>query len=150
MYERFTDRSKKVMQLANQESRKLNHKHIGAEDILLGLIDEGSGVAAHVLKNFNLNTRLNTRRIRIEVEKNVPAVSGIVKGKLPLTSHAQKVIDNAMEEAHLLKHHYVGTEHLLLGLLRIKESLAVKILEDLELSVEDIRDEVLNLLGHGL
>ncbi|MCH9654310.1 MAG: hypothetical protein K0U86_18675 [Planctomycetes bacterium] len=146
-YERFTDRSRKVMQLANQEAQLFNHGHLDTEHILLGLINEGAGVAAHVLKNLNLNFR----RIRLEVEKNRPAVSLPVRlGMLPLTSHAEKVIENAMEEAQLLKHNYVGTEHLLLGLLREKDCLAVKVLEDLGLSIEEIRNEVLNILGHGL
>lgn len=147
MYERFTDRANKVMQLAHQESQRLKHEHFGTEHILLGLIKEGSGVAAHILKNFNLNLRC----IRLEVEKNIQSVPEMVTmGELPQTSHAKKVIENAMEEAQLLNHNYVGTEHLLLRLLREEEGLAVKILEDLGLSIEETRNEVLNLLGHGL
>ena len=150
--EQYTDRSKKVMGLANQEAQLLNLEYIGAEHILLGLINEGSGVAGHVLKHCcKMNFRLIIRRVRLEVEKNRPAISlPVTLGKLPLTSHVEKVIENAMEEAQLLKHNYVGTEHLLLGILREKDCLAVKVLEDFGLSIEEIRNEVLNILGHGL
>ncbi len=146
MYERFTDRSRKVMSLANQDSQRFNHEHLGTEHILLGLIDEGAGVAAHILKNLNLSSR----RVLREIEKRQAVPQMFTKGRLPQTVHAKNVIENAMEEAQLLKHNYVGTEHLLLGLLRKKNCLAVKVLEDLGLSIEEIRNEVLNLLGHGL
>lgn len=146
MYERFTNRAKKVMNIANRDSQRLNHEHLGTEHILLGLIDEGTGVAAHVLKKFDLSSR----RIRQEIKKNVQTVSEIVSmDKPPQTSHAKKVIENAMVEAQHLKHNYVGTEHLLLGLLREEDSLAVKVLQDLGLNIEETRNEVLKILGHG-
>ncbi len=147
MYERFTDRARKVMQLANQEAQRFNHEYIGTEHVLLGLVKEGSGVAANVLKNLEVDLR----KIRIEVEKIVQSGPDMVTmGKLPQTPRAKKVIEYAMEEARNLNHNYVGTEHLLLGLLREQEGVAAQVLMNLALKLEDVRDEVLNLLGHGL
>ena len=147
MYERFTDRARKVMQLANQEAQRFNHEYIGTEHILLGLVKEGSGVAANVLKNLEVDLR----KIRIEVEKIVQSGPDMVTmGKLPQTPRAKKVIEYAMEEARNLNHNYVGTEHLLLGLLREQEGVAAQVLMNLALKLEDVREEVLNLLGHGL
>lgn len=147
MYERFTDRARKVMQLANQEAQRFNHEYIGTEHILLGLVKEGSGVAANVLKNLDVDLR----KIRIEVEKIVQTGPDMVTmGKLPQTPRAKKVIEYAMEEARNLNHNYVGTEHLLLGLLREQEGVAAQVLMNLGLKLDDVRDEVLNLLGHGI
>ena len=147
MYERFTDRARKVMQLANQEAQRFNHEYIGTEHMLLGLVKEGSGVAANVLKNLEVDLR----KIRLEVEKIVQTGPDMVTmGKLPQTPRAKKVIEYAMEEARNLNHNYVGTEHLLLGLLREQEGVAAQVLMNLGLKLEDVREEVLNLLGHGL
>ncbi|MBW3539815.1 MAG: ATP-dependent Clp protease ATP-binding subunit [Planctomycetes bacterium] len=147
MYERFTDRARKVMQLANQEAQRFNHEYIGTEHILLGLVKEGSGVAANVLKNLEVDLR----KIRLEVEKIVQSGPDMVTmGKLPQTPRAKKVIEYAMEEARNLNHNYVGTEHLLLGLLREQEGVAAQVLMNLGLKLEDVREEVLNLLGHGV
>ncbi len=147
MYERFTDRARKVMQLANQEAQRFNHEYIGTEHVLLGLVKEGSGVAANVLKNLDVDLR----KIRLEVEKIVQSGPDMVTmGKLPQTPRAKKVIEYAMEEARNLNHNYVGTEHLLLGLLREQEGVAAQVLMNLGLKLEDVREEVLNLLGHGL
>ena len=115
MYERFTDRARKVMQLANQEAQRFNHEYIGTEHILLGLVKEGSGVAANVLKNLDVDLR----KIRLEVEKLLQSGPDMVTmSRLPQTPRAKKVIEYAMEEARNLGHNYVGTEHILLGLLR--------------------------------
>ena len=147
MYERFTDRARKVMQLANQEAQRFNHEYIGTEHILLGLIKEGSGVAANVLKNLDVDLR----KIRLEVEKLVQSGPDMVTmGKLPQTPRAKKVIEYSMEEARNLNHNYVGTEHILLGLLREQEGVAAQVLMNLGLKLEDVREEVLNLLGHGM
>jgi ATP-dependent Clp protease ATP-binding subunit ClpC len=147
MYERFTDRARKVMQLANQEAQRFNHEYIGTEHILLGLIKEGSGVAANVLKNLDVDLR----KIRLEVEKLVQSGPDMVTmGKLPQTPRAKKVIEYSMEEARNLNHNYVGTEHILLGLLREQEGVAAQVLMNLGLKLEDVREEVLNLLGHGV
>lgn len=146
MYERFTDRARKVMQLANQEAQRFNHEYIGTEHILLGLVKEGSGVAANVLKNLEVDLR----KIRLEVEKLVQSGPEMVTmGKLPQTPRAKKVIEYSMEEARNLNHNYVGTEHILLGLLREQEGVAAQVLMNLGLKLEEVREEVLNLLGHG-
>jgi ATP-dependent Clp protease ATP-binding subunit ClpC len=147
MYERFTDRARKVMQLANQEAQRFNHEYIGTEHILLGLVKEGTGVAANVLKNLDIDLR----KIRLEVEKIVQAGPDMVTmGKLPQTPRAKKVIEYSIEEARTLNHNYVGTEHLLLGLLREQEGVAAQVLMNLGLKLEDVREEVLNLLGHNM
>ena len=147
MYERFTDRARKVMQLANQEAQRFNHEYVGTEHVLLGLVKEGSGVAANVLKNLDVDLR----KIRLEVEKLVQSGPEMVTmGRLPQTPRAKKVIEYSMEEARNLNHNYVGTEHILLGLLREQEGVAAQVLMNLGLKLEEVREEVLNLLGHGL
>src|SRR6187401_2691723 len=111
MYERFTDRARKVMQLANEEAQRLNHEYIGTEHILLGLIKEGSGVAANVLKNLDMDLT----KVRFEVERMVqPSPNVGMPGKLPQTPRAKKVIEYAIEEARDFNHNYIGTEHILL------------------------------------
>ena len=147
MYERFTDRARKVMQLANQEAQRFNHEYIGTEHMLLGLVKEGTGVAANVLKNLEVDLR----KIRLEVEKLVQSgPEMITMGKLPQTPRAKKVIEYSMEEARNLNHNFVGTEHILLGLLREQEGVAAQVLMNLGLKLEEVREEVLNLLGNGL
>src|SRR5262245_18436729 len=116
MYERFTDRDRKIMQLACQEAQRFNHEYIGTEHMLLGLIKEGSEVAANVLKNLDIDLS----RVRSEAEKIVqtgPGSEMVTMGKLPQTPRAKKVIESSIEEVRNLNHNYVGTEHLLLGLL---------------------------------
>ena len=147
MFERFTDRARKVMALANQEAQRFNHEYIGTEHILLGLVKEGSGVGATVLKNLDVDIK----KLRLEVEKLVKSGPDMVTmGKLPHTPRAKKVIEYAIEEARSLNHNYVGTEHLLLGLLRESEGIAAQVLMNLGLRLEDVRQEVLNLLGAGV
>src|SRR5437868_5636290 len=147
MFERFTDRARKVMALANQEAQRLNHEYIGTEHILLGLVKEGSGVGANVLRNLDVDLR----KVRLEVEKLVKAGPEMVTmGKLPQTPRAKKVIEYAIEEARNLNHNYVGTEHLLLGLLREHDGVAAQVLMNLGLKLEEVREEVLNLLGAGV
>jgi ATP-dependent Clp protease ATP-binding subunit ClpC len=146
MFERFTDRARKVMALANQEAQRFNHEYIGTEHILLGLVKEGSGVGANVLKNLDVDLR----KVRLEVEKLVKAGPEMVTmGRLPQTPRAKKVIEYAIEEARNLNHNYVGTEHLLLGLLREHDGVAAQVLMNLGLKLEEVREEVLNLLGAG-
>src|SRR5213080_793493 len=147
MFERFTDRARKVMALANQEAQRFNHEYIGTEHILLGLVKEGSGVGANVLKNLDVDLR----KVRLEVEKIVQTGPDMVTmGKLPQTPRAKKVIEYSIEEARNLNHNYVGTEHLLLGLIREQEGVAAQVLMNLGLKLDDVRAEVLNLLGHDL
>lgn len=144
MYERFTDRARRVMQLANQEAQRFNHEYIGTEHILLGLVKEGSGVAANVLKNLDIDLR----KVWLEVEKIVQSGPDMVAmGKLPQTPRAKKVIEYAIEEARNLNHRYVGTEHLLLGLIREQEGVGAEVLMNLGLQLDQIRDEVISLLG---
>ncbi|MHC4221250.1 MAG: ATP-dependent Clp protease ATP-binding subunit [Planctomycetota bacterium] len=147
MFERFTDRARKVMALANQEAQRFNHEYIGTEHILLGLVKEGSGVGATVLKNLDVDIK----KLRLEVEKQVKSGPDMVTmGKLPQTPRAKKVVEFAIEKARALTHNYVGTEHILLGLLRESEGIAAQVLMSLGLKLEDIRQEVLNLLGAGV
>jgi len=147
MFERFTDRARKVMALANQEAQRFNHEYIGTEHVLLGLVKEGSGVGATVLKNLDVDIK----KLRLEVEKMVKSGPEMVTmGKLPQTPRAKKVIEYAIEEARSLNHNYVGTEHILLGLLRETEGIAAQVLMNLGLKLEDVRQEVLNLLGAGV
>jgi ATP-dependent Clp protease ATP-binding subunit ClpC len=147
MFERFTDRARKVMALANQEAQRFNHDVIGTEHILLGLVKEGSGVGATVLKNFDVDIK----KLRLEVEKHVKSGPDMVTmGKLPQSPRAKKVIEYAIEEARALNHNYVGTEHILLGLLRESEGIAAQVLLSLGLKLEEVRQEILNLLGAGV
>jgi ATP-dependent Clp protease ATP-binding subunit ClpC len=147
MYERFTDRTIKVMQLANEEAHRLNHEYIGTEHLLLGLVKLGSGVADQVLKNL----QIEPRKIRTEIEKIVQfGPDPVMMGKLPQTPRAKKVIEYAILEARNLKHNYVGTKHLLLGLMREQDGVAAQVLVNLGLTLEDARDEVLRLLGHSV
>jgi ATP-dependent Clp protease ATP-binding subunit ClpC len=135
------------MALANQEAQRFNHEYIGTEHILLGLVKEGSGVGANVLKNLDIDLR----KVRLEVEKLVKSGPDMVTmGKLPQTPRAKKVIEYAIEEARALNHNYVGTEHLLLGLLREHDGVAAQVLMNLGLKLEEVREEVLNLLGAGV
>ena len=146
MFERFTDRARKVMALANQEAQRFNHEYIGTEHILLGLVKEGSGVGANVLKNLDVDLR----KVRLEVEKLVKSGPDMVTmGKLPQTPRAKKVIEYAIEEARNLNHNYVGTEHLLLGLLREHDGVAAQVLMNLGLKLEEVREEVLREARRG-
>ncbi|EFK96345.1 protein containing Clp, N-terminal domain [sediment metagenome] len=146
MYERFSDRAKKALQLANQEACRFNHEFIDPEHVLLGLIREGSGIAASVLKEMDVDLR----KIRSEVGKSLKEGSNLVTmGKLPLTPRAKKHIEYSMEEAKGLHHNYVGTEHILLGLLREEEGVAAKVLTDLGLSYDKVKQKVLTLLGQN-
>nr|WP_205847986.1 ATP-dependent Clp protease ATP-binding subunit [Anaerohalosphaera lusitana] len=135
------------MALANQEAQRFNHEYIGTEHILLGLVKEGSGVGANVLKNLDVDIK----KLRLEIEKLVKSGPDMVTmGKLPQTPRAKKVIEYAIEEARALNHNYVGTEHILLGLLRETEGIAAQVLMNLGLKLENVRQEVLNLLGAGV
>ncbi|MBT3278246.1 MAG: ATP-dependent Clp protease ATP-binding subunit [Phycisphaerales bacterium] len=146
MFERFTERARKVRSLANQEAQHFNHEYIGTEHILLGLVKEGSGVGANVLKRLGVELH----KVRMEVEKLVkPGPDMVTMGKLPHTPRAKKVFEYSIEEARALNHNYVGTEHLLLGLLRESEGIAAQVLLNLGIRLDEVRDEVLNLLGAG-
>jgi ATP-dependent Clp protease ATP-binding subunit ClpC len=144
MFDRFTDRAKKVMNLARQEAQRFNHEYLGTEHILLGLVQEGSGVAANVLKNMGIDLS----KIRAEVEKIVKTgPSMVTMGQLPFTPRAKKVLELSVEEASNLGHNYIGTEHLLLGLIKENEGIAAQVLMNLGIKLEDVREEVLDFLG---
>ena len=144
MFDRFTDRARKVMNLAKQEAQRLNHEYIGTEHILLGLIQEGSGVAASVLKNLGIDMK----KIRSEIEKIVKGSPTMVTmGSLPFTPRAKKVLELSLEEASQLGHNYIGTEHLLLGLIKENEGIAARVLTNLGVKLEEVREEVLEFLG---
>lgn len=144
---RFTDRARTVLQLAQQEAQRFRHDYIGTEHVLLGLIKEGRGVAANVLKNLDVDLRL----ARIEVEKLVEPSPDpeAPTGKLPHTPRTKRVLEYAIEEARLLGHNYVGTEHLLLGLIRTEDGVAAQVLLNLKVSVVAVRQEILLLLGQN-
>lgn len=143
-YERFTDRARKVMQFAHQEALRFNHEYVGTEHILLGLIKEGTGVAANILKKLGIDLRA----MRLEVEKLVSSGPDLVTmGRLPQTPRAKKAVEYAIQEARRLKHNYVGTEHLLLGLLKEHDGVAAQVLMNLGHKLGDVREEVLATLG---
>ena len=144
MFNRFTERARKVILLAKEEAKRFNHDYIGTEHILLGLIREGEGVAAAVLQKLGLSPE----KIRLEVEKLVQSgPSTMVSGDIPFTPKAKKVIELAMDEARNLGHNYIGTEHLLLGLIREGEGIAAQVLVNLGLDLGKVRQEVMELLG---
>src|SRR5688572_9144651 len=145
MFEKFTERARKVMGLARQEAQRLNSEFIGTEHILLGIIQEGGGVAAKVLKNL----QVDLKRIRQEIEKLItPSTSPTVTlGQLPFSPRAKRVIELASEAASQLGHDVIGTEHLLLGLLKENEGIAAQVLTNLGLKLDEVRDMVLEVLG---
>lgn len=144
MYERFTDRAHKVMHLANQEARRSGHDFVGTEHILLALAREGVGHAATVLKQHDITLF----KIYLEIERLVPPGPHADRvGKLPQSPRVKKVIEHAIAEARHYNRNYVGTEHVLLGLMREEESVAAQVLSSLGLRLEEIRDDVRQVLG---
>ena len=141
----FTDRVRKVLQMAREEAARLHHEYVGTEHILLGLIREGEGVAAAVLANLNVDLEEIQQKIEDTVKKGKAA--GVGGQDLPYTSRAKKVLELAMSEARELNHSYVGTEHLLLGLLREEKGIAAQVLTDAGVNLEQARAETLRLLG---
>lgn len=147
MFDKFTERAKKVINLAREEAGRLGHDYIGTEHILLGLIREGGGVAAAVLENLGLDLE----RIKLEVEKSITMGGGtLTLGEVPFTPRAKRVLELAVEEAQTLGHNYIGTEHLLLGLIREGEGVASKVLEQFNLRIDKAREMTIYLLGGNL
>ncbi|HEX5819887.1 MAG TPA: ATP-dependent Clp protease ATP-binding subunit, partial [Gemmatimonadales bacterium] len=144
----FTDRVRKVLQMAREEAARLHHEYVGTEHILLGLIREGEGVAAAVLQNLNVDLEEIQQKIEETVKKGKAAAAA--GPDLPYTSRAKKVLELAMTEARELNHSYVGTEHLLLGLLREEKGIAAQVLTDAGVSLEQSRAETLRLLGSDM
>ena len=143
MFERFTEKAIKVIMLAQEEARRLGHNFVGTEQILLGLIGEGTGVAAKVLKSLGVNLKDS----RIEVEKIIGRGSGFVAVEIPFTPRAKRVLELSLEEARQLGHNYIGTEHLLLGLIREGEGVAARVLEKLGIDLSKVRTQVIRMLG---
>src|SRR5713226_5877332 len=141
-YDKFTERARKVLSLAQEEAQRFQHNYIGTEHLLLGLVRDGEGVAAKVLSN--LGVELN--KVRDAVEFIVGRGDRIVLGEIGLTPHAKKVIELAVDEAHRLNHHYIGTEHLLLGLVR-EGGIAVGALESLGVNLEKVRTQTIQALS---
>jgi len=147
MFNRFTERARKVIILAKEEARRFNHDYIGTEHILLGLIREGEGVAAAVLQKLEVSLE----NIRLEIEKLVqPGPATQIIGDIPFTPRAKKALELAAEEARSLGHNYIGTEHLLLGLIREGEGIASQVLLNLGMDLNSVRNEVMSLLGSAL
>ncbi len=147
MFNRFTERARKVIILAKEEAKRFNHDYIGTEHILLGLVREGEGVAATVLEKMGVSLE----NIRIEIEKLVqPGPATQIIGDLPFTPRAKKALELAAEEARSLGHNYIGTEHLLLGLIREEEGVASQVLLNLNLDLSTVRNKVMEVLGSEL
>jgi len=145
MYERFTDSARKVMQLAEQEAMRLNHEYVGTEHLLLGLVKAGNCVGVTVL----LNVGVELGQIQAEIGQIPAGPELVTMGELPHTPRAKRVIEYAIDEAGNLGHNWVGSEHLLLGRIREQDGVAGQILRNMGLKLEDVRQEVLNVLGQG-
>jgi ATP-dependent Clp protease ATP-binding subunit ClpC len=146
MSNRFTERAQRVILIAQEEAKRLNHDYVGTEHLLLGLIALGEGVAAQVLANLGVDLR----RVRSEIEKIVGTGDNVMLlGEIPFTPRAKKVLELAVEEAQNMGHNYVGTEHLLLGLIREEEGVAARVLENIGVRLDVVREEVISLLGEG-
>src|SRR3954463_14122157 len=144
----FTERVRKVLAMAREEAARLHHEYVGTEHILLGLIREGEGVAATVLQNLSVELDEIQQKIEETVKKGKAAQT--TGPALPYTSRAKKVLELAMSEARELSHSYVGTEHLLLGLLREEKGIAAQVLTDAGVSLDVARAETLRILGTEL
>ena len=145
MFERFTDRARRVVVLAQEEARMLNHNYIGTEHILLGLIHEGEGVAAKALESLGISLDA----VRQQVEEIIGQGQQAPSGHIPFTPRAKKVLELSLREALQLGHNYIGTEHILLGLIREGEGVAARALESLGISQEAVRRQVQEMIGQG-
>jgi ATP-dependent Clp protease ATP-binding subunit ClpC len=143
MFERFTEKAIKVIMLAQEEARRLGHNFVGTEQILLGLIGEGTGIGPKVLKSMGVNLK----DARVEVEKIIGRGSGFVAVEIPFTPRAKRVLELSLEEARQLGHNYIGTEHLLLGLIREGEGVAARVLENLGVDLSKVRSQIIRSLG---
>ncbi|MGB9810724.1 MAG: Clp protease N-terminal domain-containing protein, partial [Dictyoglomus turgidum] len=146
MMDKLTQRAYRVLLLAQEEARRLNYSTVGTEHILLGLIREEGGIAAQVL----INLGLDLNQLRNEIERLIGRGDGTSYGALPFTSRAKKVLEYASESAQELNHNYIGTEHLLLGLLKEGEGVAAHVLEGMGVRLEDVTIEILKLLGEPI
>src|SRR5215204_4789093 len=144
-FDKFTERARKVLTLAQEEAQRFNHNYIGTEHLLLGLVREGDGVAARVLTNMGVQLP----KVRSAVEFIIGRGEGAVIGEIGLTPRAKKVIELAVDEARRLDHSYIGTEHLLLGLVREGEGIAAGVLESLGVNLEKVRGETTRILAQS-
>ena len=143
MFKRFTERARKVIILAREEADNYRHEYLGTEHILLGVLKDGGGIAIAVLQKLGVDPK----QLRLELERNLPkSTSGPVEGDIPFTPKAKKVLEYAVEEARLMGHNYIGTEHLLLGIVREKDGLAAKILGSFGVKLQQTREQTINLL----
>src|SRR5664279_1003920 len=143
MFERFTERARKVVVLAQEEARDLKHNYIGTEHLLLGLLREGDGVATRVLGTLEVALE----DVRGEVMRIVGEGDHETQGQIPFTPRAKKVLELALREALSLGHNYIGTEHVLLGLVRESEGVAARILNDLDVDADRVRQEIMRVLA---
>src|SRR5512136_2732546 len=143
MFERFTERARQVIVLAQEEARALRHNYIGTEHLLLGLLREADGVAARVLGSLEVNLD----EVRADVARIVGEGDSESQGQIPFTPRAKKVLELALREALSLGHNYIGTEHILLGLMRESEGVAARILNDLDVDADRARQEVMSVLS---
>jgi len=143
MFKRFTERARRVIILAREEAERHHHEYLGTEHILLGMLKDGGGIAITVLQKAGLSID----QIRMEVERHLPRnANALIVGEIPFTPKAKKVLEYGVEEARLMGHNYIGTEHLLLGLLKEKEGIAAKVLNALGIRLVETREKILNLL----
>ena len=143
MFERFTERARQVVVLAQDEARALKHNYIGTEHILLGLLREEEGLAARVLESLDITVE----EVRAQVARIVGQGDEVTTGQIPFTPRAKKVLELALREALSLGHNYIGTEHILLGLVRENEGVAARILLDFDADAEKIRNEIIRMLS---
>jgi len=143
MFERFTDRARRVVVLAQEEARMLNHNYIGTEHVLLGLIHEGEGVAAKVLESLGISLEA----VRSQVEEIIGQGQAAPVGHIPFTPRAKKMLELSLREARQLGHNYIGTEHILLGLIREGEGVAAQVLQKLGADLNRVRQQVIQLLS---
>src|SRR5439155_15813070 len=144
-FDKFTERARRVLTLAQEEAQRFNHNYIGTEHLLLGLVREGDGVAARVLNNLGVQLP----KVRSSVEFIIGRGESMIMGEIGLTPRAKKVIELAVDEAPRLNHHYIGTEHLLLGVIREGEGIAAGVLESLGVSLGEARAQVMQVISGG-
>src|SRR4051794_2875608 len=144
-FDKFTERARKVPTLAQEEAQRFNHNYIGTEHFLLGLVREGDGIAARVLSNLGVQLP----KVRAAVEFQIGRGETVIVGEIGLTPRAKKVVELSVDEARRLNHHYIGTEHLLLGLVGEGDSIAAEVLSSLGVELDKVRAQVIQVLSQG-
>jgi ATP-dependent Clp protease ATP-binding subunit ClpA len=143
VFERFTERARQVVVLAQDEARSLKHNYIGTEHLLLGLLREEEGIAARLLESMHITLD----EVRAQVAEIIGVGQEVESGQIPFTPRAKKVLELSLREAQSMRHNYIGTEHILLGLARTNEGVAVQILRDFQADAETIRNEIIRMLS---